>query len=47
MARYIADNTVVHAEDSLDNFVSDEKDKVGALAEELGDAFDMDVDVGF
>ena len=47
MARYIADNTVLYAEDSLDNFVSDEKDKVGALAEELGDAFDMDVDVGF
>ena len=47
MARYIADNTVVHAEDSLDNFVSDEKDKVGALAEELGEAFDMDIDVGF
>ena len=47
MARYIADNTVVHAEDSLDNFVSDEKVKVGALAEELGEAFDMDVDVGF
>ena len=47
MARYIADNTVLYAEDSLDNFVSDEKDKVGALAEELGEAFDMDIDVGF
>ncbi len=47
MARYMADNTAVHAEDSLDNFVNDEMEKVGALAEELGDAFDLDVDVGF
>ena len=47
MARYMAENTAVYAQDSLDNFVNDEKEKVGALAEELGDAFDMDVDVGF
>ena len=47
MARYISDNSAVHAEDSLDNFVSDERDKVGALGEEFGDAFDMDIDVGF
>ncbi len=47
MARYLADNTAVYAEESLDNFVSAEQEKVGALADELGEAFDMDMDVGF
>jgi len=47
MARYMADNTAVYSEDSLDNFVQGEQEKVGALADELGEAFDMDIAVGF
>ena len=47
MARYMASNTVIHAEESLDHFVNAEKEKISALGEEFGDAFDMDMDVGF
>lgn len=47
MARYLADNTVAYAEEPLDQFVGEKREEVGAFGDELGDAFDMDMDVGF
>lgn len=47
MARYLANNTVVYAEEPLDQFVGEKREEVGAFGDELGDAFDMDMDVGF
>ncbi len=47
MARYLADNTIAYAEEPLDQFVGEKSEQVGAFGDELGDAFDMDMDVGF
>lgn len=46
LARYFANNTHVLANQSLDQFMADEQDRISAMGEELGDAFDMDFDVG-
>ena len=45
MARFYAQHTALYTTESLDTFVNAERDKVSALGEELGDAFDMDMDV--
>ncbi len=45
MARFYANHTAVYSTEPLDNFVNAEREKVSALGEEFGDAFDMDVDV--
>lgn len=47
VARYLANNTVAYAEKPLDQFVGEKREEVGAFGDELGDAFDMDMDVGF
>ncbi|MEE9322609.1 MAG: YjgN family protein [Granulosicoccus sp.] len=47
MARYLADNTAVYSKEELNNFISDKQEDVSAFGDELGDAFDMDMDVGF
>jgi len=47
MARYLANNTTVYAEEPLDRFVGEKREEIGAFGDELGDAFDMDMDVGF
>ncbi|MFK7853779.1 MAG: YjgN family protein [Granulosicoccus sp.] len=47
LARYLANNTVAYAEEPLDQFVGEKREEVGAFGDELGDAFDMDMDVGF
>lgn len=46
LARYFANNTHVLATQSLDQFMADEQDRISAIGEELGDAFDMEFDVG-
>ena len=47
MARYMVNNTTVISPDSLDDFIGEKRQEVGAFGDELGDAFDMDMDVGF
>ncbi len=47
MARLYADCTAVLSEDTLDGFVGAERVHVTALGEELGDAFDLDLGIGF
>ena len=47
VTRYLADNTVAYAEEPLDQFVGGKGEEVGAFGDELGDAFDMDMGVGF
>jgi len=45
LARFYANNTTVISQGSLDNFVAAEQEAVSALGEEIGEAFDMDVDI--
>ena len=47
MARFMARHTSVMSPDRLDEFVGEKRQEVGAFGDELGDAFDMDMDVGF
>lgn len=47
MARYFANKTQVYSLGALDNFVGEKREETGAFGDELGDAFDMDMDVGF
>ena len=46
-ARFMAEHTHVSASRSADHFVSDQGNKVSAIGEEIGDAFDMDIAAGF
>ena len=46
-ARFFANNTAAIAPDGLHAVVDDEHARQSALGEELGDAFDMEMDVGF
>ncbi len=45
-ARYFARNTSVSSNGPLDQFAADEQDKVTSIGAELGDAFDLDLDIG-
>ena len=47
MARYMANGTIAFSADKLDEFVGEKRAEVGAFGDELGDSFDMDMDVGF
>ena len=47
MARYMANHTCLLSSAHLDDFVGEKRQEVGAFGDELGDAFDMDMDVGF
>ena len=47
MARYMAKQTKVISSTNLAQFVGEKRHEVGAFGDELGDAFDMDMDVGF
>lgn len=44
-AKFYAKNTNLFSKGSLDHYVADEKQHVGALGEELGDVFDMDISI--
>jgi uncharacterized membrane protein YjgN (DUF898 family) len=46
-ARYLANNTAVYSDSPMNDFVGEKRDEVSAMGDELGDAFDMDMDVGF
>ncbi|OED37614.1 hypothetical protein AB833_23050 [Chromatiales bacterium (ex Bugula neritina AB1)] len=45
-ARYFATNTSVWTAHSLTGFVADQQRQVSAMGEEIGDALDMDLDIG-
>jgi len=47
MAKFLAAHTFVHSVGELDAFVGEKREEVGAFGDELGDAFDMDMDIGF
>jgi len=47
MARYFARHSSVLSAEPLDNFVGEKRQEVGAFGDELGDVFDVDMDVGF
>ena len=46
-ARYDAERTALYAAGTLGSVVDDERARQSALGEEIGEAFDMDLDVGF
>jgi uncharacterized membrane protein YjgN (DUF898 family) len=43
LAKYRAQHLVVVVDGSIDNFIAAEEKQVGALGEEIGEAFDMDI----
>jgi uncharacterized membrane protein YjgN (DUF898 family) len=43
LARYRAEHLLVVVDGSLDNFIAAEEKQVGAMGEELGEAFDIDI----
>ncbi len=45
LAKYYAKNTMVFSKISLDDFVAGEEETLSALGEEVGEAFDMDMDI--
>lgn len=47
MAKYLANRTTTLSATSLDDFVGEKRQEISAFGEELGDVFDMDMDVGF
>lgn len=47
MAKYLARSSTVLSAEPLDEFIGEKRQEVGAFGDELGDAFDMDMDVGF
>lgn len=47
LARYEAENTVLHSANGLHAVIDAEHAHQSSLGEEIGDAFDMDMDVGF
>ncbi len=46
IARFFARNTTISSNGPLDKFAADEQDKVTSIGSELGDAFDLDLDIG-
>lgn len=45
LAKYYAENTMFFFKISLDDFVAGEEETLSALGEEIGEAFDMDMDI--
>ena len=45
MAKYKAETLTLICEGDLDQFVAQEQEAVKALGEELGEAFDIDIDI--
>jgi uncharacterized membrane protein YjgN (DUF898 family) len=46
LARYFAEHTHVYTEGDLSHYVSEQQEKQSALGEEMGDVFDVDMDLG-
>ena len=46
VARYMAKNTLVISNGTLDHFVAAEEERVSSLGDELGEAFDFDFELG-
>ena len=46
-ARFMANHTEVSSAYSADDFIADQGHQVGAVGDELGDAFDLDIAAGF
>ncbi|MFT7880941.1 MAG: DUF898 family protein [Sulfurimonas sp.] len=47
VAKIVLSNTLVGAPNGFDKYISQEQTQSSALGEELGDAFDVDVGLGF
>lgn len=47
LARLYAKHTTAISTGPLDQFVGEKRDEISAFGDEIGDAFDMDMDVGF
>lgn len=47
LARLMAENTYVDIPDGIDKFVTQKQEETSALGEQIGDAFDLDIDIGF
>ena len=47
MARLMLDNTLVDTSAGFDEYITQQQNNVGALAEQIGEAFDVEMDVGF
>jgi len=46
LARYFAEHTHVYAAGDLAHYISEQQEKQSALGEEMGDVFDVDMDLG-
>jgi len=47
MARLMLENTLVETEEGFDEYISQKQAEVSSLGEQIGDAFDVDIDVAF
>ena len=47
VARLMLENTLVDTSIGFDEYITQQQNSVGALGEQIGEAFDVDVDVGF
>jgi len=47
MARLMLENTLVDTSAGFDEYITQQQNNVGAIGEQIGEAFDVDMDVGF
>jgi len=47
MARLMLENTLVDTSVGFDEYITQQQNNVGAIGEQIGEAFDVDMDVGF
>ncbi len=47
MARLMLENTLVDTSSGFNEYLSQEQERGGAIGEQIGEAFDVDMDVGF
>ncbi|MFT7562158.1 MAG: uncharacterized membrane protein YjgN (DUF898 family) [Flavobacteriales bacterium] len=46
MAKLIADNSLIDADDSIEGYITQQQEEQSPLGEQIGDAFDVNIDVG-
>ena len=46
VARLVLENTQIDAEGGFDNYMTQKQEQQSAIGEQIGDAFDVDFDVG-
>jgi len=47
MARLMLANTLVDTSVGFDEYITQQQNSVGAIGEQIGEAFDVDMDIGF